>query len=1014
MLFIAVDDLRPMLGAYGDSVAQTPNIDSLATQGMVFERHYVQQALCSPSRSSMLTGRRPDTTRVYGIGTHFRQQLPDVVTLPQHFKNHGYETRAIGKVYHSPTLDDAPSWSQTPPWIPRRRAADNKTWEMYTGPEDDLFDYNVTQRGLAAVEELCTGNTPFFLALGYSLPHLTWVAPPEYYEQYPLNDIRLPPNRFRPEGVPGLALAGDAHSRSFSDVPDKGPIPEDVGQDMIRAYRASVSYVDHQIGRVLRYLDQLSACGDTVVVLWSDHGYQLGEHDLWEKHTNFELSTRSPLIVRTPGVGEGRTRALVESVDLFPTLVELAGLPPSSGLEGTSLVPLLTQPDRPWKRAAFSQYPRKGRMGHALRTDRYRYVKWTLNNQVVATELYDYQSDPQGDINLTCPQDNPVNASPERQQLCAAHAHIAQALDRQLALGWQAALPPGQSADCAETSAHMAGELTTLEANNNHWHRKPLEGQYNEPVVVMHALSFNGPEPAHVRVRDVTPSSFRWSAEEWSYLADRSHTRERASVLVLESGRHKLGSELHWGPDGTRVLGTSLTEARRETVDHRWKKIRFSQNFYATPALLVGVMSMNDETPVVVRVRNLNQFGAELRLQEEEGQDDLHAVELVGWVAVEPTAPLSASDVLEDGLGKVFEAQRTTVSVNHQWFGIASGNVGSIFGDPVANMDSMRGTDPAGIRFRRIVEQSPSGTPYEVLQLKVEEERSSDTERSHANESASYIRSGPDSVTMRACSSPALAMATTSVVDHNWTTINGTFPDVVIAQIGFNGQDTASFRMKGLGPSSVQLRAEEETSGDTETSHVHEQANLIGFFAPQDGNIYDQTQWIIGEVGMVDVTNSATVFSRVNLQNSYMNPMVFTQVMTSNNAGKVHARLRNVSPSGFEVQLEEWNYQNGWHPVETVGYVVVDAGEHVMPNGQRLIVGSVETDDEDWKAVSFFPYAKPPAVVARSQTYYGNSAIVTRVENVSEDSFVVRIQEEEAEDHLHNSEEVAYMALGPE
>ena len=457
VLFIAVDDLRPELSIYGKKVI-SPNIDRLASSGTVFEHAYCQEALCMPSRASLLTGRRPDTTKVYAFTVDFRDTLPDVVTLPEHFKNHGYHTRAFGKIFHK---DDPRSWS-VPLWrsrcaryhtergkqvlryikddfrritytwtlgegITKTKRAGGLPWEAPDVPDNQLRDGDITDEVLDTLED-----RPFFLAVGYHKPHLPFIAPKKYFDLYDASELDLADNPLPPQDVPRCAMYNWNDMRHYYGIPKVGPVSDEQARELIHAYYACVSYVDAQIGRLLARLDALDLRDNTVVILWGDHGWQLGEHGMWDKHSNFETSTHAPLVLSVPGQKAGRTDALVEFVDIYPSLCELCELPPSDGLEGTSFVPLVTDPDRAWKTAAFSQYPRvvpgHGRgMGHSMRTARYRFAEWKVpNTDFSAYELYDHQNDPQENVNLA---NRPENAQ------------LVEQLKRQLHAGWREALP---------------------------------------------------------------------------------------------------------------------------------------------------------------------------------------------------------------------------------------------------------------------------------------------------------------------------------------------------------------------------------------------------------------------------------------------------------------------------------------------------------------------------------------------------------------------------------------------
>lgn len=427
VLFVAVDDLRPQLGCYGDPIVRSPNLDRLAQRGRRFERAYCQQALCSPSRISLLSGRRTWTTRIYSIGPALRETMPEVVTLPQHFRRHGYLARSLGKVYHV-GIDDPESWSE-PPWqskAPRygpqsmakvraRAEALRATGEVlppaspkapiFAGPvfeapdvpDEALTDGDIAREAVATLRDLARDpSRPFFLAVGFHNPHVPWVAPRRYFDLYDPAAMPLPTNRAPPAGAPPFAARSGRDFYWYAGVPER--VDDEFGRRCLQAYCAAISYVDACIGRLLDEIDRLGLRERTVVVVWGDHGYYMGEHGWWgSKHNNYEGATRAPLLIAAPGLGQpGRpTRAIVEFVDIYPTLVELCGLPPVEGLEGRSLLPLLRDPDAPWEGIAISEYPRDGYLGTAMRTDRWRYVEWRdRTGALVARELYDYQTDP--------------------------------------------------------------------------------------------------------------------------------------------------------------------------------------------------------------------------------------------------------------------------------------------------------------------------------------------------------------------------------------------------------------------------------------------------------------------------------------------------------------------------------------------------------------------------------------------------------------------------------------------
>ena len=436
VLFIAVDDMNNDLGCYGQPLASSPNIDRLAKQGVRFDRAYCQFPLCSPSRSSLMTGLRPDTTRVFDLSYHFRTGMPEVVTLPQAFMNAGYYAARVGKIYHygnpgdigTSGLDDAPSWKEVV----------NPAGRDKTSLETDLINYT-PKRGLGSAmaylgdkvgmdEEHTDGkvateairlleahqDAPFFLAVGFYKPHTPWIAPQKYFDLHSLEKMALPPiaDDFQ-KSVPEPALA------STRPWPYMG-VTADQARECKQAYYAAISFVDAQIGRVLEALDRLKLRDHTVVVFWSDHGYHLGEHGLWMKQSCFEESARVPMIIAAPGKAAGqRCVRTVELVDLYPTLADLAGVTPPKNLEGASLRPLLENPAAEWKRPAFTQVQRGTFPGHSVRTERWRYTEWDGGEK--GAELYDHQADPQELQNLAADAKSAVAVAEMKALLKAIH-----------------------------------------------------------------------------------------------------------------------------------------------------------------------------------------------------------------------------------------------------------------------------------------------------------------------------------------------------------------------------------------------------------------------------------------------------------------------------------------------------------------------------------------------------------------------------------------------------------------
>lgn len=476
ILFIAVDDLRPEFGAYGANYVKSPNLDRLAKSGITFNRSYCQQAVCSPTRSSLMTGTRPDTTKVWDLVTHFRDALPNVVTLGQHFKNNGYFVQGMGKIYHG-GLDDPATWSvpwQTPkapvyarpenavynrvmagldpdaePGAGKKSGGKKKekvpTPKNSRGPAfeagevgDNYYqDGKVCDLALATMRDIAKKKEPFFLAVGFVKPHLPFISPKKYWDLYDPAKIELARNPYRPKDAPDYAILPGGELRNYRDIPE-GHIPDDLARQLKHGYYAAISYMDAQVGKLLDELDRLDLRKNTIVILWGDHGWKLGEHDAWCKHSNCENDTNTALLLSVPGMKHAgvKTNSIVEFVDVYPTLTELAGLPLPSHLEGLSFKPLLDNPTRTWKQAAFSQYPRPGSksgsgqlMGYAMRTDRYRFVVWVGRNdhtKVDAIELYDHQTDPQENQNIA---GRPENAA------------LVEKLMTQWKAGWRGALP---------------------------------------------------------------------------------------------------------------------------------------------------------------------------------------------------------------------------------------------------------------------------------------------------------------------------------------------------------------------------------------------------------------------------------------------------------------------------------------------------------------------------------------------------------------------------------------------
>ncbi len=419
VLFLPVDDLRPQLGCYGHRQMISPHIDRLASEGVLFRRAYCQVPVCGASRASLLTGVRPTTTRFIDFNVRTDDDLPGALVLPEHFRKHGYATVSRGKVFHHNDDCAARSWSEAPTrptgaWggrgylVPENRALAesnvNRTgcgpaYEAGDVPDNAYADGKLADQAIADLGRLKDAGRPFFLAVGFFKPHLPFNAPKKYWDLYKHDDIDLADNPLRPRGAPDCAMHNWGELRAYTGIPDRGPLPDETARTLIHGYYACVSYLDAQLGRVLAELQRLGLRQSTLVVLWGDHGWQLGEHGLWCKHANFDTSLHAPLLVSGPGIAGGKaTSGLVEFVDIYPALCDLAGQPVPEHLEGTSFAPLVEQPDRPWKPVAFSRYFD----GDSVKTDRYLYTEWRKGGKgkPYGRMLYDHQADPAENANI--------------------------------------------------------------------------------------------------------------------------------------------------------------------------------------------------------------------------------------------------------------------------------------------------------------------------------------------------------------------------------------------------------------------------------------------------------------------------------------------------------------------------------------------------------------------------------------------------------------------------------------
>lgn len=441
VLLILVDDLKPALGCYGDATAKTPNIDRLAARGMRFDLAYCNQAVCAPSRFTLMLGSHSTSTGLYGLGSHLRKIVPDAVTMPQHFAKHGWRTESLGKVFHighgnegdpasfsvphlkdkvieylDPASTDGGRLTREEALFTNQKLGQIKSlprgaaFESPVAKDDDYADGRIaaeTMKRLQAAKAR-TGQ-PFFIAAGFVRPHLPFCAPKKYWDLYDPANLPMPAFEDLPAGSPKVAQKRGGEIAAYKPVPENpdAKFSPELKRQLIHGYYASASFVDAQIGKVIDELDRLELANNTLVVLWGDHGFHLGDLGIWTKHTNYEQANRIPLLIIAPGVTKpgSSTRQLAESVDVFPTLAELAGLPAPSGpqsINGISLVHVLKDPSVRVRDHAYHAYP-KAKMGRAIRTERYRLVEWKKPGAAADTaelELYDYEADPLETKNL--------------------------------------------------------------------------------------------------------------------------------------------------------------------------------------------------------------------------------------------------------------------------------------------------------------------------------------------------------------------------------------------------------------------------------------------------------------------------------------------------------------------------------------------------------------------------------------------------------------------------------------
>lgn len=437
VLLICVDDLKPVLGCYGDKIVKSPNIDKLAQRGVLFEKAFCNQAVCAPSRNALLTGLRSQTLGIYDLATNFRRSVPEAVTLPQHFKSNGYRVEGLGKIFHvgHGNVNDEASWSvphfspktisyvlkeNNPPESTREQALfENKkeAWKLPRGapteaadvPDNKYGDGVIADEAIKRLEAAkAKPDEPFFLAVGFLKPHLPFVAPKKYWDLYDPSVFTLPELQKAPEGAPEFAPSSWGELRQYKDMPEQGPVTKEQAIHLIHGYHAATSYMDAQLGRVIEALDANGFAENTIIVLWGDHGWHLGDHGMWCKHTNYEQAARIPVVVAAPGIQPARTQALIESCDIYPTLAELTGLHAPKQGDGRSFASVLKNPASSIRDHAIHVYPRgQGLIGRAIRTQRHRLVEWKKPGEPADSaifELYDYEADPAETKNLAASQ----------------------------------------------------------------------------------------------------------------------------------------------------------------------------------------------------------------------------------------------------------------------------------------------------------------------------------------------------------------------------------------------------------------------------------------------------------------------------------------------------------------------------------------------------------------------------------------------------------------------------------
>lgn len=414
VLFLAIDDLRPQLACYGAKQMHTPHFDDFAKRAMLFERAYCMVPTCGASRASLLTGIRPAPARFVSYTARADQDTPQAATLNTHFKRNGYTTISLGKVFHFPA-DNVAGWSEKP-WrpstsdyhkpelqeaaiaahratYPQRKQVRGMPYEASDDPDETYRDYETASKAIEYLTRFADDEEPFFLAVGFNKPHLPFCAPQRYWDLYESEAIELPANDGPPSDAPEGAVHTSGELRAYATIPPTGPVSKETARQLIHGYYACVSFIDAQVGRLMESLDALGLADNTIVVIWGDHGWQLGEHGMWNKHSCFETSMHAPLLIAAPGFTGGRTASLTEFIDIYPTLCELTALKQPAHLEGVSLVPWLRDPATPGKPFAVGRFQR----GDTIRSDTLRYSEYRGMRgagNLTGTMLYDHRTDP--------------------------------------------------------------------------------------------------------------------------------------------------------------------------------------------------------------------------------------------------------------------------------------------------------------------------------------------------------------------------------------------------------------------------------------------------------------------------------------------------------------------------------------------------------------------------------------------------------------------------------------------